>query len=105
MKKRINLMLTLILICIGMSVNGQEKTKGIVFEKEGTLFNDAVKKAKATNKLLFMDCYNSWCGPCKMMSNTVFPQEKVGNFMNPKFVCLKVDMEREKVRNSAKNYR
>lgn len=94
MKKRINLMLTLILICIGMSVNGQEKTKGIVFEKEGTLFNDAVKKAKATNKLLFMDCYTSWCGPCKMMANTVFPQEKVGNFMNPKYVCLKVDMEK-----------
>lgn len=94
MKKRINLMLTLILICIGMSVNGQEKTKGIVFEKEGTLFNDAVKKAKATNKLLFMDCYTSWCGPCKMMANTVFPQEKVGKFMNSKFVCLKVDMEK-----------
>lgn len=87
-------MLTLILICFGMSVNGQENTKGVVFEKEGTLFNDAVKKAKATNKLLFMDCYTSWCGPCKMMANTVFPQEKVGNFMNPKFVCLKVDMEK-----------
>ena len=37
-------MLTLILICFGMSVNGQENTKGVVFEKEGTLFNDAVKK-------------------------------------------------------------
>lgn len=41
-----------------------------------------------------MDCYTSWCGPCKYMSETIFPQEKAGEFFNPKFVCVKFDMEK-----------
>ena len=66
----------------------------MAFEPEGTLFKDAVAKAKQMNKLVFLDCYTSWCGPCKMMSNTVFPQEKVGAYMNPRFVNIKIDMEK-----------
>ena len=41
-----------------------------------------------------MDCYTSWCGPCKYMTGTIFPQEKAGEFFNPKFVCVKFDMEK-----------
>ena len=41
-----------------------------------------------------MDCYTSWCGPCKMMTNDIFPQEKVGKYMNENFVCVKYDMEK-----------
>ncbi len=78
----------------GGQVMGQETNKGIQFEKEGTLFRQAVQKAMSTGKQIFLDCYTSWCGPCKMMANTIFPQEEVGNFMNPKFVCLKIDMEK-----------
>ena len=36
----------------------------------------------------------SWCGPCKMMTNDIFPQEKVGKYMNENFVCVKYDMEK-----------
>lgn len=78
----------------GGQVMGQESNKGIQFEKEGTLFRQAVQKAMSTGKQIFLDCYTSWCGPCKMMANTVFPQEIVGNYMNPNFVCLKMDMEK-----------
>ncbi len=78
----------------GGQVMGQESDKGIQFEKEGTLFRQAVQKAMSTGKQIFLDCYTSWCGPCKMMANTVFPQEIVGNYMNPNFVCLKMDMEK-----------
>lgn len=94
MRKRINLMLTLFLICFGMNVNGQENTKGVIFEKEGTLFKEAVEKAKASNKLLFMNYYLSWMDPCKMMNENVFLQENVGDYMNQAFVCLKVNLEK-----------
>lgn len=67
--------------------------QGLAFEPEGTTLEQASVKAKAENKLIFMDCYTTWCGPCRMMSNTVFPQEKVGAAMNPKFVSVKIDME------------
>lgn len=31
-------------------------------------FNEALAQAKAEDKLVFMDCYTSGCGPCKVMT-------------------------------------
>ena len=41
-----------------------------------------------------MDCYNSWCGPCKMLAKEVFTDPDVAAFFNEKFVNAKVDMEK-----------
>ncbi len=57
-------------------------------------YSEALEKAKAENKLVFIDCYTTWCGPCKHMAEVVFPQEKAGEFFNPRFVCVKFDMEK-----------
>ena len=57
-------------------------------------FAEALEKAKTDNKLVFMDGFAAWCGPCKQMAATVFTDEKVGKFMNSNFVCIKVDMEK-----------
>lgn len=66
--------------------------QGINFE---TLkFENALKKAKEENKILFIDAYTVWCGPCKWMANNTFKDTKVGELFNEKFVSLKVDMER-----------
>lgn len=67
-------------------------SQGINFET-GT-FKEALAKAKKENKILFMDCYTTWCGPCLMMSKDVFPQKKVGDFFNKYFVSIKMDMEK-----------
>nr|WP_320119194.1 thioredoxin family protein [uncultured Marinifilum sp.] len=66
--------------------------QGIEFE-HGT-FNEALAKAKKENKLVFMDCYTSWCGPCKHLAKTVFTQKEVGDYFNANFVCVKMDMEK-----------
>jgi thioredoxin-related protein len=66
--------------------------QGISFE-HGT-FKEALAKAKAENKLLFMDCYTTWCGPCKVMSRDVFPQKEVGDYINAGFISIKIDMEK-----------
>ena len=29
--------------------------------------DEALSEAKKENKMLCVDCYTSWCGPCKMM--------------------------------------
>lgn len=79
----------LILVSIPLSMMSQ--TKGIIFEK-GT-FAQALAKAKQENKNVFVDCYTQWCGPCHFMSTDVFPLDSIGNFMNPKFVSIKIDME------------
>lgn len=55
---------------------------------------EAQEKAKSEEKLIFVDAFASWCGPCKRMAASVFPQEKVGSFFNANFVNLKIDMEK-----------
>ena len=56
--------------------------------------DEAAKAAKAEGKLIFIDVYTSWCGPCKMMANKTFPQKLVGDYMNKTFVCVKFDAEK-----------
>ncbi|MCQ4872973.1 thioredoxin family protein [Butyricimonas paravirosa] len=66
--------------------------EGVRFQ--GLAFQEALNKAKAENKLVFMDCYTSWCGPCKYMLNTVFVLPEIGAFFNDQFVNVKYDMEK-----------
>lgn len=68
-------------------------------DPEGIRFEDlslaeALSKAKTEGKLVFIDCYTTWCGPCKMMSERVFPQKAIGDFFNSRFVNVKMDMEK-----------
>ena len=58
-------------------------------------FSEAVKVAQQEKKLLFIDFYTDWCGPCKMMTKNVFPDKKVGDFMNKTFVNIKLNAEKE----------
>lgn len=57
-------------------------------------YKDAVMAAKAEKKLVFIDFYTSWCGPCKMMMKNIFPLREVGDYLNAKFVCIKIDAEK-----------
>lgn len=57
-------------------------------------WDEALEKAKAEQKPIFVDAYASWCGPCKRMAAQVFPQQEVGDFFNDKFINVKMDMEK-----------
>ena len=78
-----------IILCF-IQLNAQEK--GVKFQE--LTFQQALDKAKTENKLVFMDCYTSWCGPCKYMLNTVFVLPEMGTFFNDQFINVKYDMEK-----------
>lgn len=48
----------------------EQKGNGITFQNLS--FSEALKKAGMENKLLFVDCFTTWCGPCRMLSKHVF---------------------------------
>lgn len=73
-----------------MLVHAQDT--GIHFEHTLT-WQQIQAKAKAENKYIFIDCFTTWCGPCKYMSASVFPLKNVGEFMNDKFVSLKIQLD------------
>lgn len=56
-------------------------------------WNEAVKKASAQKKYIFVDCYATWCGPCKMLKIRTFSNKKVADFFNKNFVNISIDME------------
>jgi thioredoxin-related protein len=69
------------------------KAQGIKFE-ENLTWAQIKAKAKAENKYIMMDAYTTWCGPCKFMSTETFPKKEAGDFINPKFIAVKVQMDK-----------
>lgn len=81
-------------LLIGISASAQSKT-GIDFQK---IDLEAAKKiAKKENKLIFIDIYTTWCGPCKLMQKNTFTDPKVGELFNKNFVNIAIDAEKEGV--------
>lgn len=71
-------------------VKGQDK--GVFFEQAEN-WDQIAAKAKATNKYIFVDCYTTWCLPCKEISKKIFPLSSIGNYMNQHFVNVQVQMD------------
>jgi thiol-disulfide isomerase/thioredoxin len=92
------LFFSVICLLLTMAVEAQTNFREITFDQ-------AAAAAKSEGKLVFIDVMTSWCGPCKMMARDVFPQKKVGDFMNEKFVCLKIDAEKGEGIQIAKTYK
>jgi len=99
MKKSI---LFLLLIMFTLSVSAQYE--GIKFNHELT-FADALSKAKNENKYVFIDCFTTWCGPCKLMVFDVFSQKRVGDYYNRNFINLKLDLEKPENKYIAEKYK
>ncbi len=75
------------------SVNFNENVAGgIQFKKES--WNDVLKMAKKENKLIFLDIYASWCGPCKRLKANTFSDAEVGKLYNQKFINVALDGEK-----------
>ena len=67
-------------------------------------FSEILKKAKTENKIIFLDAYASWCGPCKMMEKNVFNKESVQEYYNANFINVRFDMEKGEGMDLARIY-
>ncbi|MGE5424784.1 MAG: thioredoxin domain-containing protein [Syntrophothermus sp.] len=60
--------------------------------------------AKEQNKIIFLDGFASWCGPCKWMAKNMFTKDSVADFYNKYFICASIDMEKGEGKELAKKY-
>jgi thioredoxin-related protein len=82
----------LILILNASLLCAAQDTAGIKFES-GLNWQQVIEKAKAENKYIFVDCYATWCKPCKQMDKMIYPNNAVGKYTNERFVSLKLQMD------------
>ena len=90
MKKRVGILFAAIATLLIMT--SSSITNGIEFK--GMTVAEAKVLASQSNKLIFIDCYTDWCGPCKSMAATTFVDPEVGQLFNDNFINLKVEMEK-----------
>lgn len=82
----------MIILLLAIFSVAQVNAEGIHFTKNKT-WKELVAQAKKENKLIFLDAYATWCGPCKYMQSSVFPDASVGAYFNKNFINVKMDME------------
>ncbi len=82
------------LICLIISVLAINQTfsQGINFRQDD--WQNVLMQAKAQKKLVFVDIYTAWCGPCKEMDKKTFTDVSVGDKFNARFINYKVDAEK-----------
>ena len=88
--------------------NGHAKSPQEV-EEQGIQFlnlswEEALQKAQAENKLIFVDFYAEWCGRCKRLKENTFPDPQVGTLFNEMFINLAFDIEKADGKALAEKY-
>jgi len=85
----------LLALCVGAMIlftKTYSQDTGINFEHH-TDWQGVLAKAKRENKFIYVDCYTTWCVPCRKMSNAVFPLKEVGDFFNENFINVRLQFD------------
>jgi len=66
-----------------------------------TNWKEILAEAQKEQKYIFIDCYASWCAPCKLMDKTVYQDKRIGTVYNGSFLCIRVQMDKSASDNAA----
>ncbi len=94
--KQLNLnTLVVVLLLILPNVTYSQQT-GIRFDNVSLSWKEVLEKAKQSRKYIFVDCFATWCGPCKRMEKDVYSNDSLTSFYNSNFIAVKIQMDSSK---------
>ena len=82
---------TLYAINMNNSSIANDKTEIIFIEQD---WSKTQQLAKDGHKLIFLDLYATWCGPCKMLKSKTFKNKEVADYFNSNFINASIDVEK-----------
>lgn len=85
----------IIIIMLAMAAYITIAAQGTEFQQKP--YAEVLAMAKGQNKLVFVDVFTTWCGPCRHMSREIFPKKEVGDFYNDNFLNMQIDAENNEV--------
>lgn len=92
------ILITFILNSLSPTADAQQPN-GINWQRHAGL-KETISKAKNENKLIFYDCFATWCGPCKQMDKYVYTDDSVSQYFNKYFHSVRIQMDRTKFDDS-----
>ena len=66
--------------------------------------DEALAMAKKEGKMVFVDCYGTYCPPCKKMLVEEFPKKEMGDYLNAGFISVKYNLDKEPYKELAKRW-
>lgn len=70
-----------------------QSTENGIVEYLSISLEEAMQKAQKEEKLIFIDCSTTTCGPCRMMRKTIFTKKKCSDYINENFIPLHINMD------------
>lgn len=92
------------LLFIGTARNQYDPPTQAGIEFIGGSWDEMRIRAREENKMIFLDIYASWCGPCKMLKRNTFSNTQVGEYFNTHFINDTLDGETGGGRLLARQY-
>lgn len=66
--------------------------------------DEALALAKKEGKMVFVDCYGTYCPPCKKMLVEEFPKKEMGDYLNAGFISVKYNLDKEPYKELSKRW-